>query len=185
MTSIIILPGIGGSGEAHWQTLWEKEDPKMQRFRPTSWDEPDLADWISALERSVAAAPKPPILVAHSLACLLVAHWQQASTLTVAGAFLVAVPDPQAAAFPNEAQSFANPPTEALRFPSLIVASADDPYGPLDYARGRARQWQSRLVEIGARGHINGESGLGDWPEGLILLTSFAAECARMAQPKR
>ncbi|WP_331374678.1 RBBP9/YdeN family alpha/beta hydrolase [Sinorhizobium chiapasense] len=178
MTSIIILPGIGGSGEAHWQTLWEKENSRMQRFRPTNWDEPDLTDWISALERSVAAVPAPPILVAHSLACLLVAHWQQASTLPVAGAFLVAVPDPQGAAFPNEAKSFANPPTEAFRFPSLIVASADDPYGTLDYACARARQWRSRLVEIGARGHINGASGLGDWPEGSSLLTEFAAECA-------
>ncbi|MCA1440297.1 serine hydrolase family protein [Ensifer sp. IC4062] len=178
MTSIIILPGIGGSGEAHWQTLWEKQDPRMQRFRPTIWEEPDLTDWISALDRSVAATPTPPILVAHSLACLLVAHWQHVSALPCAGAFLVAVPDPQAAAFPNEAKSFANPPTEALRFPSLIVASADDPYGPPDYARVRARQWRSRLVEIGARGHINGESGLGDWLAGLHLLTAFAAECA-------
>ncbi|MBP1882361.1 RBBP9/YdeN family alpha/beta hydrolase [Sinorhizobium mexicanum] len=181
MTSIIILPGIGGSGEAHWQTLWEKEEPRMQRFRPANWNEPQLPDWISALERSVATAPVPPILVAHSLACLLVAHWQKASTLQIAGAFLVAVPDPQGAAFPKEAKSFANPPTNAFRFPSLIVASADDPYGTLDYARARARQWQSRLVEIGACGHINGESGLGDWPAGLDLLRSFAAECAEMA----
>ncbi|WFU49477.1 RBBP9/YdeN family alpha/beta hydrolase [Sinorhizobium terangae] len=184
MTSIIILPGIGGSGEAHWQTLWEKEDPRMERFQPTNWEKPDLTDWISALERSVAAAPKPPILVAHSLACLLVAHWQQVSALPVTGAFLVAVPDPQGAAFPNEAKSFANPPTEALRFPSLIVASADDPYGSLDYARLRARQWQSRLAEIGACGHINGESGLGNWTEGFGLLTSFATESAKMAPPK-
>ncbi|MDK1373319.1 MULTISPECIES: alpha/beta hydrolase [unclassified Sinorhizobium] len=181
MTNIIILPGISGSGEAHWQTLWEKEDPRMQRFRPTNWNEPQLPDWISALERSVTAAPAPPILVAHSLACLLVAHWQQVSTLPIAGAFLVAVPDPQGAAFPNEAKSFANPPTGALRFPSLIVASADDPYGTLDYARARAGQWQSRLVEIGACGHINGESGLRDWPAGLDLLRSFAAECTEMA----
>lgn len=130
MTSIIILPGIGGSGEAHWQTLWEEQDPRMQRFRPTNWDEPDLTDWISALERSVAAAPAPPVLVAHSLACLLVAHWQQASALPVAGAFLVAVPDPQAAAFPNEAKGFANPPTEALRFPPSSSPAPTTPTAP-------------------------------------------------------
>ncbi|MDK1493814.1 alpha/beta fold hydrolase [Sinorhizobium sp. 7-81] len=181
MTTFIILPGIGGSGAAHWQTHWENEDPRMQRFRPTSWDSPELADWISALERSVAAAPTPPVFVAHSLACLLVAHWQQASALPVAGAFLVAVPDPQAAAFPSEAKGFANPPTAALRFPSVIVASADDPYGTPAYARSRARQWQSRFVKIGARGHINGESGLGRWPEGLNLLMAFAAECVPVA----
>lgn len=72
MKDIIILPGIGGSGEAHWQTRWEKSNPEMRRFQPADWEKPDLADWISALERAVGASATPPLLVAHSLACLLV-----------------------------------------------------------------------------------------------------------------
>ena len=115
MTDIVILPGIGGSGELHWQTRWEKSNPRYQRFQPTDWNQPDLEDWISALDRVVGAAPKPPLLVAHSLACLLVAHWQQVSTAPVAGAFLVAVPNPQSEAFPTEAASFANPPLEQIQ----------------------------------------------------------------------
>ena len=95
MTDIVILPGIGGSGELHWQTRWEKTNPLYRRFQPTDWNRPELKDWISALDRAVGAAPKPPLLVAHSLACLLVAHWQQVSTAAVAGAFFVAVPNPQ------------------------------------------------------------------------------------------
>ena len=75
MTDIVILPGIGGSGALHWQTRWEKTNPRYRRFQPTDWNQPDLEDWISALDRAVGAAPKPPLLVAHSLACLLVAHW--------------------------------------------------------------------------------------------------------------
>jgi predicted alpha/beta hydrolase family esterase len=175
MTDIVILPGIGGSGELHWQTRWEKSDPRYRRFQPADWNQPELKEWISALDRAVGAASKPPLLVAHSLACLLVAHWQQVSTAPVAGAFLVAVPNPQGQAFPVEAASFANPPLSKFRFPSLIIASANDPYGTIDYARGKASHWGSGIVEVGNLDHINEASGLGDWPMGKALLAAFAA----------
>jgi predicted alpha/beta hydrolase family esterase len=178
MTDIIILPGIGGSGESHWQTHWEKTHPRMRRFRPSDWDRPDRNDWIAALEREVELSPAPPLLVAHSLACLLVAHWQQASSLPVAGAFLVAVPDPRTQAFPQEACDFIDPPAGPLRMPSLIVASGNDPFGTPRYARERAEAWGSGLVDIGAAGHVNGQSGLGDWPHGMNLLTAFATGLA-------
>ena len=178
MTDIVILPGIGGSGELHWQTRWEKTNPWCRRFQPTDWNQPELSDWISALDRAVGAASKPPLLVAHSLACLLVAHWQQISTAAVAGAFLVAVPNPQSEAFPAEATSFANPPLSKFRFPSLVIASANDPYGTIEHARERASQWGSGIVEVGELGHVNEASGLGDWPQGKALLVAFAAGVA-------
>ena len=178
MTDIVILPGIGGSGDLHWQTRWETNEPRCRRFQPADWNRPELKDWISALDRAVAAASKPPLLVAHSLACLLVAHWQKVSTAPVAGAFLVAVPNPQSEAFPVEAASFAGPPLGRFRFPSLIIASANDPYGTIEHARRKANQWGSGIVEVGELGHINEASGLGDWPQGKALLTAFAAGIA-------
>ncbi|MBB2795074.1 UNVERIFIED_ORG: hypothetical protein GGD58_003962 [Rhizobium pisi] len=182
MKDVIILPGIGGSGDAHWQTRWEMSNRQMRRFKPADWDRPELADWISALDRAVGASATPPLLVAHSLACLLVAHWQQLSSLAVAGAFLVAVPDPQSASFPEEAAGFGNPPSQKMRFPTLIVASANDPFGTLDHARARANLWGSGFVEIGAFGHINGQSGLEDWSQGKALLTAFSAGLAKSDQ---
>lgn len=175
MTEFIHLPGIGNSGRAHWQSLWEEVDPAIRRFSPKAWDEPDLIDWIAALERAVRQAKSPPILVAHSLSCLLVAHWQAVSDATVKGAFLVAVPDPQSPAFPAQAAAFATVPEGGLPFPSLIVASADDPYAALSYTRARAAQWGSEWVNTGAKGHINGDSGLNDWPEGRQILLDFDA----------
>ena len=172
---IVILPGIGGSGDAHWQTRWEQADSSMHRFRPDDWDQPTLGDWYDALERSVKAMPAPPLLVAHSLSCLLIAHWQSRSALPVAGALLVAVPDPASAVFPPEAASFASAPRTRFRFPSLIIASNNDPYAAPEYSRATANQWGSGLVEAGALGHINGASELGDWPEGLRLLAAFRA----------
>ena len=175
MADFVVLPGIGGSGETHWQTWWERIIPRAKRFQPKSWDEPDLTDWIIALERAIADSRGAPLLVAHSLACLLVAHWQCASSLPVAGAFLVAVPDPRSSAFPAEALGFACLPKGRLRFPSLIVASCDDPYGKIEYARARAAEWGGGIIEVGALGHINGQSGLADWPYGLALFQAFAA----------
>ena len=122
MTDFIILPGIGGSDESHWQTHWEREDKAMRRFTPASWDAPDFTNWLAALELAVATAPTPPVLIAHSLSCLLVAHWQKLSGLPVRGAFLVAVPDPASPVFPPNAGDFAAVPESRFRFPSLIVA---------------------------------------------------------------
>ena len=178
MTDIVILPGIGGSGEWHWQTRWEKSNPRNRRFQPADWNQPELKDWIAALDRAVVAAPTPPLLVVHSLACLLVAHWQQVPAAPVAGAFLVAVPNPQSPAFPVEATSFANPPQGKFRFPSLIITSANDPYGTIEYARERASQWGSGIVEVGELGHVNEASGLEDWPLGKALLAAFTAGVA-------
>ncbi|WP_419866821.1 RBBP9/YdeN family alpha/beta hydrolase [Altericroceibacterium endophyticum] len=63
-----------------------------------------------------------------------------------------------------------------LRFPSLIVASENDPYATVDYSERRAGQWGSRLIALGPLGHINAISNLGGWPEGRDILKSFRAE---------
>lgn len=179
MHDIITLPGLGGSGDAHWQTMWEHADTRFTRFQPTNWDQPELDDWEQSLERSVRRCAKPPVLVAHSLACLLVAHWAARFPPTIAGAFLVAVPDPDGANFPAEAASFKPVPDRALRFPSLIIASTNDPYCGLDMTQQRARTWQSGLIVLGGLGHINASSGLGDWLQGRALLDAFTAGCSR------
>ncbi len=184
MATTIILPGVGGSGDAHWQTHWENSTTTMERFKPTSWDAPVLEDWLAALDRAVADAVEPPLLVAHSLACLLVAHWSDRPASTpIRGAFLVAVPDPAAPAFPSEAGSFRNVPDRPLRFPTLIVASEDDPYGSPTYSRSRANAWGSGFVIAGRLGHINGASALGDWPLGRMLFESFRAGTGMSRRP--
>ena len=179
MHDIITLPGLGGSGDSHWQTLWERDDARFTRFQPASWDRPDLDDWEQSLERAVERCAKPPVLVAHSLACLLVAHWAARFPSAVAGAFLVAVPDPDGDNFPAEAAPFKPVPDRGLRFPSLIIASTNDPYGDIETTWRRAHDWQSGLVVPGALGHINASSGLGDWPQGRALLEAFSAGLSR------
>ena len=59
MTDIVILPGIGGSGELHWQTRWEKTNPRYRRFQPTDWNRPDLEKiiWSSEARSIVIISP--------------------------------------------------------------------------------------------------------------------------------
>ncbi|MGV1761598.1 alpha/beta fold hydrolase [Rhizobium sp. P44RR-XXIV] len=176
MSDIIMLPGLGGSDGDHWQTLWERQDPRMRRFQPSSWDKPILTDWIEALDREIAGSQTPPILIAHSLACQLISHWAPLQKRPILGVFLVAPPEPTGEVYLAEAGSFANPPRQRLPFSSMLVASTDDPYGPYDYARDSAEIWGSAFVDAGPLGHINSASGLGDWPDGKALFERFRAQ---------
>lgn len=178
---IVIVPGIGNSGEQHWQSHWQASHAGVTRIAPSSWDAPAREDWVMAVEHAVREAGPRVVLVAHSLGCLAVAHWAARrraaggdSLAPVAGALLVAVPDPSGPVFPAEAQGFAPLPREHLGFPSLIVASDDDSYGSVDHAKRCAADWGGSLHRIGARGHINAASGLGHWPDGWALLRAFA-----------
>ena len=176
MTSpLLILPGFGNSMPHHWQSLWELRHSDWQRVELGDWDQPSCDDWVRALEVAVAACPSPPLLVAHSLACLLVAHWAHRSALALKGAFLVAVPDPQSEWFPATAHGFVPVPMGSFAFRSLVVSSTNDPFGSLAHAEQCAKAWGSRFVDIGQAGHINADSGHGEWDEGYALLQQFAS----------
>ncbi|MCJ1962190.1 RBBP9/YdeN family alpha/beta hydrolase [Novosphingobium mangrovi (ex Hu et al. 2023)] len=185
--SFLILPGFGGSGPAHWQSRWEARVEDASRFAPASWDRPDLEDWLAALERGLEQAEGPVVLVAHSLACLLTAHWaaRQGESVHVtagriAGALLVAPPDPEGPAFPREASAgFRDVPRVAFGFPALVLASSNDPYASPAFAQDFAQARGAGFLDIGPCGHINAESGLGDWEEGQRLLAAFAAGCGQ------
>ncbi len=172
-----ILPGYGNSGPGHWQSLWEKADPRFRRIDLGDWEAPRRETWIARLEAQVAKTGSPIVLIAHSLACLLVAAWARevspASVRKIKAALLVAPVDPDGPAFPASAVGFSPVPVSPLPFPGLLVASGDDPYSDPEGSRRYARGWGTAFVDIGKRGHINSDSGLGDWPQGRDLLASL------------
>ncbi|UVE16327.1 alpha/beta hydrolase [Pseudomonas sp. LS44] len=176
---ILVVPGIGNSGLEHWQSRWQAAHPAWQRLEVEDWERVRCADWVAALERQITALGPQTLLVAHSLGCLAIAHWAARSDLAaqIRGALLVAVPDPQSAAFPAvDATGFTPLPQTRLPFPALIAASSDDPYGSLAHARRCAEAWGAQVCEMGAKGHLNSQSGLSDWPGGLQLLRRLADE---------
>jgi predicted alpha/beta hydrolase family esterase len=57
-----------------------------------------------------------------------------------------------------------------LPFAAIAVTSDDDPFCGPEWGAVLAADWGARQVGIGAAGHINGESGLGDWPAGQVWI---------------
>ena len=86
------------------------------------------------------------------------------------GALLVAPGDPERDELRGVLPSWAPIVRDRLPFPSLLLGSHDDPYCSLAKAQSLADAWGSRFIDCGPCGHINAESGLGDWPDGLALL---------------
>ena len=168
---VFILPGWLNSDEAHWQSRWQALHG-WRRVEQADWRHPACRQWVATLEQTIAASDAPCVLVAHSLGCILTAHWAAVSQLVsrVRGALLVAPPNVTHDNAPQELHDFGPIPREKLPFPSIAVISSNDSYAGHAWSQALARDWGAQCVEIGARGHINGESGLGDWPEGHALI---------------
>jgi len=173
-SNILILPGWQDSGPQHWQSLWQSR-LACQRVEQHDWLRPLRGDWIARLEDVVLSTSEPAVLVAHSLGCMLVAAWASHSRNThrVKAALLVAPGDVEQEALRPVLTSWSPIPLCTLPFNSTLVASHNDPYCSFERARGFAAAWGSRLVDAGAAGHINADSGLGDWPQGQVLLSEL------------
>ncbi|HET7871257.1 MAG TPA: prephenate dehydrogenase/arogenate dehydrogenase family protein [Terriglobales bacterium] len=171
--SVLVVPGWQNSGPQHWQTLWEQQNPIFLRVQQRDWDTPHREWWLQRITEEVRQAPAPIVFAAHSLGCVAIAHWAEQSPpelSKIKGALLVAPADVDRRDSPAQLNDFRPVPRRMLAFPSILVASQDDPYLATERAREMARAWGSRFVDAGAAGHINGDSGLGDWPEGKRLL---------------
>jgi predicted alpha/beta hydrolase family esterase len=168
---VLLLPGWLDSGPDHWQSRWEALHGD-QRVTQDDWLWPKRGDWMARLEEVLLGSDTPALLVAHSLGCQLVAAWAAHSqhTARVCGALLVAPPDIERDDMPPNLYSWRPIVRTRLPFAAIAVTSSDDPYGAPERTAQMARDWGAERVDIGARGHVNGESGLGDWAEGRALL---------------
>ncbi|VCU68995.1 Alpha/beta hydrolase family protein [Pigmentiphaga humi] len=169
----LIIPGWNNSGPGHWQSLWESELPRAQRVQQHDWNIPTPHEWVAALSAAIDAAPRPPLLIAHSLGCITICHLPSRISEKVAGALLVAPADVERDGAPAPLRAFCPIPMQTLPFPSVVVASTDDPYCRLERASGFAQAWGSRLEILANAGHINADSGYGAWPEGLKMLAAL------------
>lgn len=171
---ILIVPGYTNSGPDHWQSRWESKLSSARRVEQAEWSKPVREDWVARLIEEVNRAEKPVVLVAHSLGVPTVIHAAPHFTSKVAGAFLVAPPDVANNEIrPKHLMTFGPYPREPLPFPTLMVASRNDPFGTYEHADDIAKAWGATLVDAGEAGHINAESGHGPWPEGTLVFAKF------------
>ncbi len=171
---ILLLPGWLDSGPGHWQTRWEAAHGDI-RVQQADWLWPRRGDWMARLEEVLLEDERPALLAAHSLGCHLVAAWAAHSRHTgrVRGALLVAPPDLEQPDTPVQLHGWRPVVRQALPFPATLVYSEDDPFGRADAAQDLARAWGAEARSIGARGHINAASGLGDWDTGRAWLQAL------------
>jgi uncharacterized protein len=168
---ILIHPGLGNSGEQHWQTIWERQHPEFVRVYQKDWETPVCADWIAQLDETVTQFNlSEVVIVGHSLACVTIVQWAKKYQRIIKGALLVAPSDTEAASYPLGTKGFCPMLMEKLTFKTIVVGSTNDPYVTVDRVKQFAEGWGSELVWIGDAGHINAASGYGDWPFGLELL---------------
>lgn len=166
-TTTLIVPGLYSSGPDHWQTWLEGQIPDAVCVIQRDWKRANLAEWAGRVRREIFRHPGRILIAAHSFGVLAAAQAADDHRERIAGALLVAPASPEKFAVEDLI------PQHPLGFPSIVVASANDPWMSLDRAVHLARTWGSRLVSLGTAGHINVESGYGPWPEGLRLLQSL------------
>ncbi len=178
MTSarLIIVPGWRDSGPGHWQSLWAEQLPGALRVQQDDWIAPNRTAWVESIARTILAQDSPVIVVAHSLGCIATAHLPPEAAARIQGALLVAPADPERLAVLSD---FAPVPFQKLPYRHLLVASSNDPYCPARLAGAYARAWGSEFVRLPEAGHINTESGHGEWPLGLALLQSLTGEVSQ------
>lgn len=171
---VLVLPGWQSSGPDHWQSRWEALYG-YQRVEQHDWMQPLRGDWITRLEEVIVDQPGQCVLVAHSLGCILTAAWASISSNThrVRAALLVAPGDPEREELRGVLHSWAPVVMQRLQFESTLLASQNDPYCSFDRATQFAAAWGSQCVDYGNAGHINDESGLGDWPDGHALIAPW------------
>ncbi len=173
---ILIVPGLGGSEEGHWQARWAGRLGTARLVEQDQWHAPTPEAWCGRIAEAVAAATRPVILIAHSLGVV---------------ACVEAVPR-----FPAGARARrpvggrpgrgggAGPAGFGARLradpagpPALPVAAGRQPDGSRIAATTRAddfaHAWGALTVDAGEAGHINVASGHGPWPEGLMRLAGF------------
>jgi len=165
------IPGLYNSGDEHWQTRWEHVYPdRFSRVQQEDWDAPNKEKWIDRLDKTIKEIDTPTILVAHSLGCITAVHWAVTHySPFIYGALLVAPADVENSDKVH-LKGFAPVPTEKLFMPTIVVASMNDPYCAMERAAKWAAYWGGRFIGIGNKGHINGQSDLQDWKEGLAIL---------------
>jgi predicted alpha/beta hydrolase family esterase len=174
MPTKLIIPGLNGSGEGHWQDHWLKDDADAVLVEQRDWSRPDLNEWTDRVETALARHPGS-ILIAHSIGAFVAANLAaRPSRHLVKGAMLVAPVDPFRVSILHPGAVELRPmPVGTLPFPSILVASRDDPYMAFEDARIYADSLGSDFVDLGLAGHINIGSGYGRWKKGYRLAARF------------
>ena len=70
MTHTVIVPGVGGSENTHWQSWLQRQLMSCSRVHQANWNHPVLKDWVAQFVKTVTPIQDDIQIVAHSFGCL-------------------------------------------------------------------------------------------------------------------
>jgi hypothetical protein len=115
--------------------------------------------------------------VAHSLGVAAAVHVLNENDdvkKKVVGAFFVSPPDVANPKIrPKHLMTFGPYPTGPMPCPTFVIGSSNDSFSDQKRMQETAADWGAFFVDAGESGHINGETGHGPWPEGLMVFAEF------------
>ncbi|MFF6998971.1 RBBP9/YdeN family alpha/beta hydrolase [Streptomyces sp. NPDC008313] len=179
--AVVFVPGLRDHVADHWQTMLAERLARAGRVvrtvPPPAGNRLSLDARVAALHATLTLLDRPVLLIAHSAGAITTVHWAARHGADVHGALLATPVDlesPLPDGYPTPAElaehGWTPVPRVPLPFPSVLAASSDDPLGAPERVAGLARSWGSRLVRLGAVGHLNPASGYGEWPQAQELV---------------
>jgi hypothetical protein len=176
-STVLFVPGLRDHVADHWQTLAAAELPGSATVPPLTEDRLSLAARVAALHAALAKIDGPVILAAHSAGVLIVVHWARRHSRPIKAALFATPADietPLPAGYPTldelTAGGWLPIPRVRLPFPSLVIASDNDPLARSERVTELARDWGADCENLGDIGHLNPASGYGPWPAARGLL---------------
>lgn len=186
--TVLIVPGLRDHVEDHWQTHLERKLPNALSVPPLEHDKLSCAARVANLDAVLARIEGPVVLVAHSAGVLITVHWAQSHQRKIMGALLATPPDfnsPLPEGYPTldalQQHGWMPTPRRRLPFPSIVLASTNDPLARIVHVEELAQAWGSRFVNVGAVGHLNPASGHGEWPLAEAWVAELIVECGHEA----
>jgi len=165
---VLLLHGWGGSNFPHWQS-WlageiAKEYGTVSFLEFSDFEFPNFGVWKKELIEQMKAF-KPDIVICHSLANTLWFHLCNTDAITkVQKLYLVAPPSIECDI--PELESFfpLDMPKNAHAKETFLITSTNDPYMSVDEANELQASLGVEMTMLENAGHINAESGYGEWP---------------------
>jgi len=165
---VLLLHGWGGSDYPHWQSWLAGELAKnygcVNFLRFSDVDHPKLNIWTEELQQTLDDF-QPDIVICHSLANTLWFHIAHKTSLKeIEKLYLVAPPSLNCKI--EELKEFfpISLPQNLYAKEICLITSNNDPYMTPDEAKKLQKALKVKMKTIQNGGHINAESGFGEWP---------------------
>lgn len=179
-STVVFVPGMRDHVPEHWQTILANKLADARILPPLQEGRLSRDTQVATLDKTLSEIPGPVVLVAHSAGVMTTVQWAQEHRRPVKGALLATPPDfesPLPEGYPSleilRENGWTPTPRSPLPFPSIVAASTNDPLAAFDRVTELARTWGSRLVDLGAVGHLNPASGYGEWPRAEEFVREF------------